>query len=186
MNLRNRATLLSLSASLLLSVIPALAHDDGLTCHSHPSDMPPTVELSFNFTEIEGPQGTGKTLAASLLGHALDNRVAADPDRYAHRDVVAVHAAIGEFEEMAGAVRRLVTRAERMADNAEFDHALRIAADTLERLPLGKFLHVDDFRAEQRYFHSVVVPFETLLEYLRDEGTPDELLSAVENSAAGC
>jgi len=186
MNSKNLATFILAITAPVLFAPPAPAHDDGLPWHSHPSSEPPTVNITMGYTRVEAPGGTGKTLSADLLAHSLDNRAAADPDLFDPKEIIATHANMGEFVEMAEVVRLLVVRAERITDPADSDVAMRLAEDTLNRLPIGKLLTADDFKQDQRYLYTAVLPFDIFLDYLKDVGTPDEILTALEDSAAGC
>lgn len=165
---------LILAAGLLLAPLPATAACGG-------------DQLTLNFEEIKSDCGPRPLpLTTHSLGHSLDHHVETHDGRYDSADVIATKVNLAQFEEMAGAVRRLVTRAERLTDPAEANDAFRAADATLNDLPIAQYLTIDDFYEENRNYAGVVVPFEILLNYLRDVGTPDDLVAAVEESGPGC
>jgi len=144
-------------------------------------------QLTLNFEEIKLDCGPAPLpLTVHTLEHNLDDHVRADPDRYAPADVAVAHANLAAFEEMAGSVRRLVTRAERLTDPAEADVAFRVAENLLRNLPIAEYLTVDDFVEENRNYSAVGLSFDVLLRYLRDVGTAEELVVAIEDSAPEC
>lgn len=169
-----------------LSVISLLLATTFLVAASPASAGCGGGELTLNFEEIKSDCGPRPlALTTHDLEHGLDHH-AADPDRYDPADVIATKINLAAFEEMAGAVRRLVTRAERETDPTLADDAFRVAETTFRNLPIAQYLTLDDFLEENRNHSGVVVPFSTLVQYLKDLGTPDDLVEAVEDAGRDC
>ena len=173
---RTNTLLLAGVLSALALAVPAQAHDDGLTCHSHPTAVNDRLWIF-----------SGALDNVADIEHSFENRLAADSSAFSAADVSAVRRGISELKEMVDIVYLLTARAERMQDPLAAADAQELARSVFEELPLAGHADFDAFLAENRVAGGVVLSIETLGAFLEAEYqvTP-ALVHVVERAAGDC
>jgi len=174
-----------IAITLVLPFRQGMAHDDGLTCHEHPTEpgLPGVTiysDLNRNtFIGIEVLQHKFENLAAN----ALEERSA----KFKQQHVSTVIRGISEFTEMVEIVSRLVIRAERINDKAEKENAIKVSENLFDNLPINSFMKFDSLLKENRHSISVLVSIDTLIDFLMFKyEVPDSLLIIVRNASQSC
>lgn len=168
------ALLMALSALAL--ALPASAHDDGLTCHSH---GPVIKDRLWVFS--------GGLASIEYVEHSVENRLAADGSGFTAADQAAARRGLAELQEMTEIVYLLVVRAERLDDPGSAAAAMELARAVFDELPLANHAEFESFQSENRVANRVVVPLEAVSSLLASEfGVSAELIDVVERAAASC
>ena len=174
--LRTLALLIAALLYALMLAVPASAHDDGLTCHSH--DVVAKDRLWIFSGSLDNVED---------IEHSFENRLAAESAAFSATDVAAVRRGLAELRQMVDIVYLLVVRAERLPDPGASDEAMELARSVFEELPLADHVEFEAFQSENRVADGVVLSIDALGGYLAAEiGAAAELIDVVERAARSC
>lgn len=187
--MRPRSTpvvVLAFASVLTLHVPLASAHDDGVTCHAHPTYSTWPVGYSDNLLTA-----SEATVSFPLAVHALENHVdqALEQKRpgFDRSQFLAARKGLTELQEMLQIVGLLVARAERAGTVDEQTSALTVARNTFNELPIRSYFPFDIFLAANRVGGSVVLPIDRVVAFLQSEhGMPDSLAVLFQDAANSC
>jgi len=171
---------LIMGLSLFVTVImptAILAHDDGLTCHTHPAPTPHSEwidVLSFGDADID------------RIVHRFDNSIGEQPQLYAPQDVRKVRRAFSEIREAVGIVAGLVARADRNGreDTRKIES---LARELHTALNLNQFVAYEALISSVRTTKIVVLDQQNIKSYLTLElGVSDSLIVLLDQAAQSC
>lgn len=178
MTYRSACITVLLAGFALALALPASAHDDGLTCHSHGKVLKDRLWFFASATT---------NVEADAVKHNFENLLAAEGSGFTSADLSAARRGLTEFEEMVEVVYLLVVRAERMGDQGMAAIALELARSVFEELPIARHTEFGSFLSENRFADGVVLKIEVVSAFLRNElGVPADLADVVERAAESC
>lgn len=175
--------LVGVLAGMFLPPRALLAHDDGLTCHEHPSSG------GFDNDLLIVNNGDGADfLESGTLGHVIRNlateMIDAGVADFTRSDVITLLSGLREFEEMVQTVHLLVVQGERASDTNE---TLTLARIVFDRLPISEFVNFEVFLKDRRIASATVVPLRAVVRFLRSGGgVPASLLAVARGAHQSC
>ncbi len=175
-----------IAITVVLPFRQVMAHDDGLTCHEHP-----TTEPGLAGVTIYSDRNNNTFIDLDILQHMFENLAVNELEKkstkFKGQDVSTVMKGISEFSEMVEIVRRLVIRAERFNDKAEKENAIKVSQHLFDSLPISNFIKFDIFLKENRQSTSVLVFIDTFVDFLiLQYEIPDSLVIIVRNASQSC
>lgn len=172
--------------TLFTSVIfptAVLAHDDGLTCHEHPTP----IYFPMNFEEIKVVYTeTESGIDLDRLIHRFDNSINQQPQAYVTEDVHKLRRAFSEIREAIGLVAGLVARAGRSGPK-DTRQIQSLSFDLYSALRLDKLISYDAIVNGIRTKQPIVLDAQNLMSYLiRERDVPDNIIIILDQAAQAC
>jgi len=170
---------------LILAAAPASAHDDGLTCHQHPTSSVWLTGYSIDLLTAWEAVEFGLAVHAfeNQAAHALEGR----RPGFDRAQYLAARRGLAELVEMAQAVDLLVARAVRAPRPDEQTQRLELARTVFDSLPIRAYLSFDAFLPKQRRGGAIQLPLDRVIEFLQvDFGMPGSLAAILRGAAASC
>ena len=170
-----------------IALLPAaaLGHDDGLTCHTHPS--PPPRHQNWIMLDSVHFGGGLFGLRMSEVIHRFDNLIAEKPQQYVSGEVRSLRQAVTELQEAVSMVSLLIRRADRHDGRAHNKLLLGLAHDLYMALKLDSLLSFSALRDTARYGRPVRIEFPIFLRYLsRNPAVSDDLIITMNQAAQSC
>lgn len=175
--MKNRITIFVGMLCWMLAV-PSYAHDDGLTCHTHPSNghqkWIPLLSMST---------ATHQPMMQSVI-HRFDNLIAERPGEHDPADVRRLRGILTEIDQSVFIILQVLERSQR--SDGDGRGLLGLARHAYQVFALDRVIPFRNLRAAAGRELPLVLEMATLRRHLLEQGVPDDLVIVLENTAQSC
>lgn len=158
----------------------ATAHDDGLTCHTHPSSG-----HSRWITILSVSQPIHKPLMDAAI-HSFDNEILKRPGEFSPEDVSRLRSALTELSQSVFIVLQIIQRSDHSPDRAESGGLLALARHAHDRFGLEPILTFRTLRRVANNKETLTLSYESVERHLSEKGIPSDLIVLFQDAAASC